>query len=191
MIILAGPYVLGLIVWGVAEAVDNAPGYLRGVRIHWLERRAERRRADGSRGPLARWAQHQAEDPDGSLLAEAYRAAREQQRAAVRQALLRQLATGDAQQITLATADGDLTAARNTTAELLRHPLGLLTLTDFNTVASLLLTQPSKPLELLAACLDYRFGSEIAFGEQVPVTPGSPDDIAISPGLARQPHAQA
>jgi len=32
-------------------------------------------------------AQHRAEDPDGSLLAEAYREAREEQRAAVRQAL--------------------------------------------------------------------------------------------------------
>jgi hypothetical protein len=213
-------------------------------------------------------AQHRADDPDGSLLAEAYRKAHEEQRAAVRQALagaddldlvrviagagrgavaavtpeeasylagqfaaradwagllqfalglplasavtatsvlgegwqpgdsagrvlLQQLATADAQEITLAIADGDLTADGNTTAELLRRPLALLTPADLDTVASLLLTQPSRPLELLAACLQYRFGSEITLGMRVPLTPGSADDVAVSPGPAGKPHAQA
>lgn len=129
------------------------------------------------------------------------------------QALLRQLATADARQITLAITDGGPEADRHApaagrstdppgesahsrrpppgwpyaAAELLRRPLALLTRADLGTVASLLLAQPSRPLELLAACLQYRFGSEIALGAQAPVTPGSPDDVAISSNPA--PHA--
>jgi hypothetical protein len=239
-------------------------------------------------------AQHRTEDPDGRLLAAAYRAARDEQRAAVRQALagaddldlvrvvagagqdsvatitpdeasylagqlagrrdwaglwqlalslplagavtavssisdgwqpadhagqglLQQLATADAAQITLTITGGGPVADRparttgrsthrpggsarprrpppgwpHAVANLLRRPLALLTPADLDTVASLLLAWPSRPLELLAAYLDYRFGSEIALEAQVPLTPGSPDDVAIAPSPAPQRPAQA
>jgi hypothetical protein len=202
-------------------------------------------------------AQHRTEDPDGALLAEAYRAGRDEQRAAVRQALagaddldlvrvvagagrdavatvtpaevsyladelagrqdwprLWQLALDlplagaviaasrfgdswqpddDAGQVLLrklATTEGGHIDP-GLTAELIGRPLALLTPADLTTVASLLLAQPSGPLELLAACLEYRFGNEIALREQVPVTPGSADDVAVTPSPAPQLPAEA
>jgi hypothetical protein len=239
-------------------------------------------------------AQHRTEDPDGALLAAAYRAARQEQRAAVRQALagaddldlvrviagagrdamaavtaeeasylagqlagqrdwaglwqlalglpladavtaasrigdgwqpgdpagqalLQQLATADARQITLAISGGGRVADRHprtgtrssdsprggtqsrrpppgwlhAAEELLRRPLALLTPADLDTVAGLLPEWPTRPLELLADCLEYRFGTEIALEAQMPITPGSTDDVAISPSPVPRPPAQA
>jgi len=214
--------------------------------------------------------QHRTEDPDGTLLAAAYRAAREDERDAVRQALagaddldlvrvvagagrdtaptvtheearylawqlagrrdwaglwqlaldlpvagavfagsnigdgwqpaddaaralLQRLAGADWWQISEFSADSRQNPQARPAAavELIRRPLALMTPADLAAVTKLLRTHSSKPLELLAACLEYRFGSEIALGAQGPVAPGRPDDVGVSPSPEPQPPAPA
>ena len=85
-------------------------------------------------------------------------------------ALLRRLATGSARD------PADPAAAR-----LILCPLALMTPTDLTAVTEVLRRQPSDSLELLAACLEYRFGGEIALGDaQQPSTRARPDDVALA-----------
>jgi hypothetical protein len=68
-------------------------------------------------------------------------------------------------------------------ASQLARPLGDMTPSDLAAVAGSLGSQDQFPaerpsLELLRACLEYRFGSDFAIGRR-PTSPGEPDDIGL------------